>query len=255
MLHTTASTANSSKCEEYAATKIKLQLILDEYLAIPKTPTNAERLFLLYQRLKHSTKEAQAYYPGSLNRSSEKFDAISNCLWDEKLRKIGLGIGHFSDRIEFSDKLMIEAHRLNPYTQYRSQTLFSEVIENAQVDSYSFPNVDKARSYLVEFPTGSYVSNVLEILAGFYHDLYAALREKEELPEEERGEISVCFDEYLSTHSEEANRERARIMGIAYFEKLIAVTPPKDLKLPMFLDEMNALKDKRPDNIVNVCGD
>ena len=151
---------------------------------------------------------------------------------------------------------MAETHQLNPRSKYRSYTLYTEIYEKDGQPFNDFPDIEKATSYLKEFPNGSYVKEVYGILAGFYHDLYAALREREVEPRlEERGETYSCYDEYIDKHPEEAKQERARKLGIFYFEKVIAMTPQKDHRRPMYLDELDALKHKNTDNVINVCED
>ena len=248
-----AGMANTDVCNKYSAAKNKLSGLYDEYSSLPKNPENAEKLFLLYRRLEQATKETQALYPADYNHNSEQYVVISECLWHDKFHTLGLEIGHYSDRIEYSKKLMAETHRLNPHSQYRSYTLYTEVSGKA-IDG--FPDIEKARSYLKEFPNGPYTTEVYEVLAGFYHDLYAALRAIEKEPNmEKRGETYSCFDDYIPKHPEEAKLEHARKLGISYFEKVIAAVPPKDTKHPMYLRELDALKKGNTDNIVNTCGD
>lgn len=249
-------TAEIEICNKYLASKHKLSQIYDEYSSLPKKPENAEKLFLLYQRLEQATTDAQALYPSDYNRNVEQYDLISECLWDDKFSKIGLSIGHYSDRLEYSKQLMAETHQLNPNSKYRSYTLFTAIYGNANVYYDGFPDIEIALLYLKEFPNGFYVTDVNARLAGFYHDLYAALRERELVPKlEDRGVTYDCYDEYIDSHPEEANLERARKLGIFYFEKVIANIPLKDHRRKMYLNELDSLKKKKTDNVINVCGD
>lgn len=247
---------DANVCNKYSDTKAHLSRIYDEYALLPKKPENAEKLFLLYRQLEQAAMEAQTLYPSDYNRNSEQYVVISECLWDSKFQEIGLSIGHYSDRLEYSKKLMAEAHQLNPHSKYRNYTLYTEIRGKGGADFFGFPDVDKAQSYLNEFPSGPYATKVNAILAGFYHDLYAALRTIEKEPNlEKRGVTYSCFDDYVAKHPEDAKQERARKLGILYFEKVIAATPLKDVNRPMYLGELDALKHGKTDNVVNVCGD
>jgi len=220
--------------------------IYDEYESMPKTPENAENLFLLYRRLEKAAKHAQAMYP-----AHSEYVAISNCLWDDKFEKLGMGIGHYSDRLEFSMKLMAEAHRLNPHTQYRSYTLYTEVIGTNEV-----PNAYKAKLYLNEFPQGPYARDAYKLLADFYHDLYAALRSMEAEPIRERRDmIFFCYEDYIAKHPKDAKLERARKQAIYYFGKVLAAAPPEDPLRPMYADELDTLRKRDTDNSYHFCDD
>lgn len=247
---------DANACNKYAATKTHLSIIYDEYSSLPKIPQNAEKLFLLYRQLEQAAKAAQTSYPAEYNSDNlAQYIEISECLWDAKFQEMGLSVGHYSDRLEYSEKIMAEAHQLNPHSKYRNYTLYTEIHGKGGED-LGFPDVDKAQWYLKEFPSGPYATKVTAILAGFYHDLFAALRTIEEEPNiEERNETYSCYDEYIAKHPEEANQEHARKLGILYFEKVVAATPLKDVKRPMYLDELDALKHGKTDNVVNVCGD
>jgi hypothetical protein len=247
---------DANVCNKYSATRARLSRIYDEYSSLPKKTENAEKLYLLYRQLEQAAKAAQTLYPSDYNSNPAQYVEISECLWDAKFQEMGLFIGHYSDRLEYSEKLMAEAHQLNPYSKYRNYTLYTEIHGKSGTDFFGFPDVDKAQSYLKEFPSGPYATKVTAILAGFYHDLFAALRTIEAEPNvEERNETYSCYDEYIAKHPEVAKQEHARKLGILYFEKVIAATPLKDVKRAMYLDELETLKHGKTDNIVNVCGD
>ena len=247
--------AEADECKQYVHAKGKLSSLYDEYLPLKNKSENAEKIFLLSRRIEQTATEIQKLYPMDYNRNSEKYVEISKCLWDAKFEEIGLSIGHYSDQLAHSGKLLFEVHRLNPQNKYRSYTLYTEIFgKSGKV--FEIPDVILASSYLKEFPNGPRVLDVYEILAGFYHDLYAALREREKEPRmEERGETYSCYDGWITQHPEEAKQEHARKLGIFYFEKIIATISIKDRQRPMYLDELNSLKNGKTDNVVNICGD
>ncbi len=242
---------NTNVCEKYSTVKDSLSRIYDEYSTLPMNPKDAEKLFLVYRRLDTVVKEAHALY-SDYEWSSAQYKVISQCLWDDKFKKMGLSIGHYSDRLEYSEKLLADVHKLNPHSQYRNYTLYTEILgRNIGAELVGLPNIEQAKLYLKEFPSGPYATKVYRILAGFYHDLFMSLR----YGEGALGESNSCYEEYIAKHPEEAKPERAKELGISYFEKVIAATPPKDVQRPMYLKELNALKKGETDSVINWCTD
>lgn len=259
MLHANSfaasNTEDATACSKYSSTKVELNRIYDEYSSLPKKPESADKVFILWRQLNQAIKGIHALYPADYNHNQGQYELISSCLWHDKYQELGLSIGHYSDRLEYSEKLLTEAHQLNPHSKYRNYTFYTEIYGKGGED-YGFPDINKAASYLKEFPQGPYAIKVNEILAGFYHDLYAALLTIEKQPDiEKRSETYSCFDDYISQHPESANKERARKLGIQYFKNVIAETPLKDAKRSMYLEELNSLEHQKTDNIINVCGD
>lgn len=233
------------KGDRFSNLKGSLEAIYLTYKSLKLVPDDAEKLYELSDNLGKLVEEINKNYPGSR----------SQIFWDNKFKVLGLSIGHYSDQLEYSKILMAEAHQLNPNSKYRSYTLFTEIYKKKEFKFNDFPDIEKAMLYLKEYPNGPYVTDVNNILAGFYHDLYAALRERELVPMlEDRGVTYDCYDEYIDSHPEEANQERARKLGISYFEKVIANIPLKDHRRSMYLDELDSLKKKKTDNVINVCG-
>jgi hypothetical protein len=74
---------------------------------------------------------------------------------------IGLDIGHYSDALGYSGKLLVEAHERNPNSPYRKYTLFTTILgEGTSHGLGEMPNISQAELYLKEFPNGPYVENV-----------------------------------------------------------------------------------------------
>jgi hypothetical protein len=62
-----ADVTNTSMCNKYAATRVHLNSIYDEYSSLQKKPENTEKLFLIYRQLEQATKVAQTLYPLKYN--------------------------------------------------------------------------------------------------------------------------------------------------------------------------------------------
>ena len=52
---------------------------------------------------------------------------FNNKYFKKEYELIGLSIGHYSDAIEYSGKLLYDAHKIDPNSPYRRYTLFSMV--------------------------------------------------------------------------------------------------------------------------------
>lgn len=234
------------KGDHFSNLKEALESIYLTYKSLKLIPADAEKLYELSANLEKLVEEINKNYPGSR----------SQIFWDNKFKVLGLSIGHYSDQLEYSNILMAEAHQLNPNSKYRNYTLFTEIYKKEGFTFNDFPDIEKAMLYLKEYPEGPYATDVNKILAGFYHDLYAALRERElVLKPEDRGETYGCYDDYIDSHPAEVNLEHARKLGIHYFEKVITATKLTDQLRPMYLDELDKLKNGNTDNVINVCGD
>ncbi len=249
--HAAPNTVAADICKPYAPTRAKLHRLYKEYTALADTPENAEPMFLLYQRVEQAAKEAQALYPEK-DWAGPMYRVISDCLWEPEFSALGFLVGHYSDRLDFTEKLLADAHRLNPHSQYRRYTLYSEVLgDDIGAELGAMPNVPAAKAYLNEFPDGPYAKDVYEDLAGFYHDLYKELRfhDLQPVPSDH------CYAGYIANHPEEAKAEHARKRGIFYMEKVIAALPRKSPYRPMWADELKSLRNGVEDNVDNWCGD
>lgn len=245
------SPAPADPCAPYAGSRAKLERIYKQYVSLPKTPANAEKLFLLYQRLQRAGKEVHALYP-DYRKHDREYATLSGCLGDSRFQEMGVYIGHYSDRLEFSEKLLAEAHRLNPNTQYRKYTLYAAVLgDTIGADLPDLPDVAQARRYLKEFPEGPYATDVHLILAGFYHDLFMSLR----FGEASLGESNSCYVDYVARHPDEADAERARKLAILHFKKVLAALPPASPDREGYELELDALKRGKADNVIHWCTD
>ena len=128
---------------------------------------------------------------------------------------LGIYVGHFSDALDYSGKLLDIAHRINPRSPYRSYTLYSTV--NAQ----GFPDVVAAKVYLKEFPTGPYAFEVARVLAFFYDDLFKSLRDKI------AGKSSFydIYDDFMTSAPLKQQMKTAKQNGLRYYRMALAIRP------------------------------
>lgn len=193
------------KGDKFTKLKDTLEHIYSEYSALSGKPDEAEKLFLLDRKISKTVKEIVAYYPFS----------FSYAFWDKKYQKIGLYIGHYSEQLDYSEKLLAVAHKVNPNSPYRKFTLFSAIFpEDFGSDANNeLPVVEQANLYLTEFPSGPYAGRVHGLLANFYHGLYNAIRYKDELG---------CFEEYINNHPEKIELKYVQLSGVYHYEKVIS---------------------------------
>ena len=196
---------NLVKGDKFTKLKDTLELIFNEYSALSGKPDEAEKLFLLDREISKTVKEIVAYYPFSL----------SYAFWDIKYLQIGLYIGHFSEQLDYSEKLLAVAHKVNPNSLYRKFTLFSAIFpEDFGSDvNNEMPDVEQANLYLREFKNGPYAGRVHGLLANFYHGLYNAIRYKDE---------EGCFEEYIKNHPDKLELKYVQLSGIYHYEKVIS---------------------------------
>ena len=158
-----------------------------------------------------------------------------DCSWDilkrvtdsgafhEEYRAIGISIGHYSDVIGYSGKLLLEAHKLDPVSSFRSYTLYS--FANCDAEDCSMPNIDSARLYVKQFPNGPYIYEVYSTLGRFYDDLY---KEIKRVKDNEGYDYKYdCYGPYVTAEPLKNQLARAQKRGIYYYRKAIQ-RHPKD---------------------------
>ncbi len=140
--------------------------------------------------------------------------------WDE----IGIDVGHYSDALEYSGKLLVEAHRRNPTSEYRKFTLFAAVMGARPAHGLGeMPDVGAALQYLKEFPQGPFAREVDIILGDFYCDLFKVvigIQGKKDLDYK-----LDCFRKYVKTTDLDTQAARARRLSISYYAQALATAP------------------------------
>lgn len=170
-----------------------------------------------------------------------------NCSWDilkratdsggfhEEYRAIGISIGHYSDVIGYSGKLLLEAHKLDPVSSFRNYTLYS--FANCDAEDCSMPNIDSARLYVKQFPNGPYIYEVYSTLGRFYDDLY---KEIKRVKANEGYDYKYdCYGPYVTAEPLKNQLARAQKRGIYYYGKAIQRHPKDNVMRGNLIDLQN----------------
>ena len=129
----------------YASTyQQHLDRILKEYKALPQS-TDVKRLVELDRELTALAKEIQ----------ENDREGKSTSIWKDEYKEIGVYVGHYSNQIGYSGKLLVEAHEANPNSPYRKYTLFTTILgEGSSHGLGEMPDIEQAKKYVQEFPNG-----------------------------------------------------------------------------------------------------
>ncbi len=149
---------------------------------------------------------------------------IDGKLFQPAWSAIGIDVGHYSDALEYSGKLLVEAHRKNPVSEFRRFTLFAAVMgERPSHGLGEIPNVHVALQYLKEFPEGPFAREVAIILGDFYCDLFKVItRLQEKQPSDYKYD---CFGRYVKSTDLGAQAARARRLSVSYYAQALADAP------------------------------
>jgi len=126
------------------------------------------------------------------------------------------------DLLNYSGKMLRDAHRINPRSPYRRYTLYSTLFPRGE-DVGEIPALGAARSYLREFPRGPYAADVNLVLAHFQDDLYKLLRDM--LKGQEADYKKECYGPYLSSKPYREQLRAARDLGVVYYRRVLALRP------------------------------
>lgn len=150
---------------------------------------------------------------------------------------IGVSPGLFErDVLNYSGKLLAEAHALDPNSPFRSYTLYSTVFGAAGETSTMAPSPEAADAYVREFPAGPFIVHVYMALAHFYHDLYEVIQLEEA---GQRGDYKDhCYKPYLKGTPLTEQAKAAQELGIHYYQRLLELLPGNE-------DEKRHLDDLR----------
>lgn len=200
------------KGDRYSKLKGRLEGIYQSYKSLKQVPEDAEKLFELSEELGKVVNEIHKAYPG--NRSQ--------IFWEDKFKPLGLYVGHYSDQLDYAEKLVVDSYMLNPNSRYRETTLLAAISGAGGMSELSgVPDISLAKIYLEKYPDGKYSRKVYSILATFYQNLYEEL-----LPGDESPSIMYCYKKHLAAHPEDKDREAVRNKAIAYYKKLLTFEQP-----------------------------
>jgi hypothetical protein len=93
------------------------------------------------------------------------------------------------------------------------------------------PDVAAAFAYAAEFPDGPFSTEVCRTIADFHKDLFMVLRDR-------RPDYKVkCFERYIESAGWEAQKQRAKGIGLEYYRNVLDRSP-RDDSARRFADEL-----------------
>jgi hypothetical protein len=191
----------------------RLERIYQAYQALGQ-PKDVQHLVELDAELRALGNEIEAKDTAGKTRS----------IWKSKYASLGIYVGHYSDSIGYSGKLLVEAHKIDPHSIYRERTMFSSILGVGSSHGLGkMPNVGQAKKYLQEFPEGAFTDEANFILGSFYDDKAKVLRDLRD-PKYEKDYKYDCFKPYLSKDTYETQQMQARRSSILHLSKAITQT-------------------------------
>jgi len=150
--------------------------------------------------------------------------SIDGKIFQPQWSAIGIDVGHYSDALEYSGKLLVEANKKNPVSESRRFTLFAAVMgERPSHGLGEMPNVNVALQYLKEFPEGPFAREVDIILGNFYCDLFKVIiRLQQKQSSDYKNE---CFGKYVKDTDLGAQASTARRLSISYYAQALTTAP------------------------------
>lgn len=190
--------------------QVKLDQMMIKYHAIPTTKDVAP-LVALNREISNLVSKAPFEEALDIQLRPEHYE-------------IGLGIGvgeHIP--IYYQGFLLIEAHKRNPYSPFREDTLFAVAIRDSEPNDTSV-DLQPLYAYLKEYPQGSHAASVYFALANYYRDLYLVLRGLVN-KDQGQGEMAVsCYRSLISMEPYPVQMRKARILSIQNFEKALKLS-------------------------------
>ena len=205
----------------YASTyQQRLDRILKEYKALPQT-TDVKRLVELDRELTALADEIQ----------KKDREGKSSSIWKQEYEEIGVYVGHYSNQIGYSGKLLVEAHEANPNSPYREYTLFTTILgEGSSSGLGEMPDIEQAKQYVQEFPHGPYAAKTYFIIGSFYDDLAKVIVRFVVNEKDSKDYKYDCFSSYLTNEPYQIQLKKAKALANEYLDKAIAVTPKSERK-------------------------
>ncbi len=206
--------------------KENLNKILLEYRALPKSGS-VKQLVDMDKQLRALVGGVEAIFQEHLDKNGgtiineelpEGIGTIGDCCED-----IGLFTGHWSGKLNYSGKLLAEAHSRNPNSPYRKYTLFGTIHgENTEMD---MPDIKQAQLYLEEFPSGPFAEKTHVVLGYLYSDLSKVLNSYVESNTCTLDWLCDCFEKYVTKEPYRKQLKRSIALTITHMEKAIALNP------------------------------
>jgi hypothetical protein len=124
-------------------------------------------------------------------------------------------VGHYSEALQYSGKLLVEAKAVDADSKHASFTAFAAVCAGGGAFFCDMPNPGAALSYEKNFPDGPFIEDTLVILGMFYDDLFKAYRE------DKQGYKYECFSKYMKPGNVTGQRDFARKSALRYYQKVL----------------------------------
>lgn len=202
----------------------RLEQLYEEYTAIKVKPTVGQ-LVNFDTELREFIENLSRYR----SDSDEHGGLVSDMrFWREKYAEMGLDIQKYSDAFCYSGIFLIRAHKLDPNSPWRKSTLYSTILGEVPAHGLGMmPDIKAAFQYEREFPGGPFIAETLEIIAGFFTDLYMICRDED--PATRRNEPVdyklECYKSYISRKPLAEQREQARKIAVSYYRKYLKLRP------------------------------
>lgn len=198
----------------------RLDRILKEYKSLPQS-TDVKPLVELDRELTALANEIQ----------KKDREGTSASIWKKEYEDIGVYVGHYSNMIGYSGKLLVEAHAANPNSPYREYTLFTTILgEGSSHGLGEMPDIEQAKAYLKEFPHGPYATKTYFIIGSFYDDLAKVIVGLIEDENKNKGYEYDCFSSYLTNEPYQSQLTKAKALANEYLDKAIALMPENERK-------------------------
>lgn len=196
---------SASPCRWKQQMEQALPHLYGEYEGVEKRPS-VERLVTLDGKIRQLFDSRPEYYPCGDEAK----------LWEGKYAELGVSLNNYGT-LGYSGKLLADAHRMKPDSEFRRYTLFSTVEPEQGLGV--MPDIKAARRYAGEFPDGPFIEATLLLIANFHKDLYMVLRD------DLRDYKYDCFKPYIDRSSRTAQARRAQETAGSYYEKVIRANP------------------------------
>jgi hypothetical protein len=146
--------------------------------------------------------------------------SIDKKYWKDKHQIIGVSVGHYSDSLEYSGKLLVEAKSLDVNSAHGSYTHYADICGGAGsfAGVCDMPNLKAALQYEKDFPKGPFIEDTLITIANFYDDLFKALKERDT-----KDYKYECFSKYMNDRPITEQLEHARKSALGYYTKVLAL--------------------------------
>lgn len=144
-------------------------------------------------------------------------------IWKKRWTNIGVVVGHYSGLLLYTDKLLVEARKLDEDGTYRKHTLYSDIHGTGTSHGLGvMPKIGVAHRYIKEFPDGPFAFETAWALGGFYFDLHKAILLAEKGVEDYKVD---CFRKYIRDEDLQGQMRTARHLAIHYFRIALELLP------------------------------